>query len=73
MKDINVIDSWQAHLPVQFASNMELIRRKWHWSCDWQRATPDSHVQNKSVVFAPLAILFTLAVPLFRFTLQQKR
>ena len=39
MNDINFIDSCQAHLPVQYASNIEFIRQKWHWDCDWQLAT----------------------------------
>ena len=60
----NLFYSYQAHLPVQFASNIEFIRQMWHWCCDWQRATPEFHVQNK-LVFAPLA------VPLFRFALHQ--
>ena len=47
--------SCQTHLPVQYASNIELIRKKWHWCCDWQRATSESHVQ-KSPLFAPLAV-----------------
>ena len=50
MNCTNLIDSCQAHLPVQHASNIELIRQKWHWCCDWQRATPESHVQNKPFV-----------------------
>ena len=28
MKDINLIDSCQAHLPVQYASNIECIRQE---------------------------------------------
>ena len=50
MNEINLIDSWQAYLPVQYASNIEFIRQKWHWCCDWQRTTPESHVQNKLLV-----------------------
>ena len=46
MKDINMTDSYQAHLPVLFTLNIESIRQKWHCCCDWQRATPISHVQN---------------------------
>ena len=42
--------SCQAHLPVQFASNIEFIRQMWHWCCDWQRATPELHVQNMLLV-----------------------
>ena len=55
MNYTNLIDSFQAHLLVQYASNIELIRQKWHWCCDWQRATPEPHVQ-KSLLFAPLAV-----------------
>ena len=50
MNDINLIDSCQAHLPVQYTSNIIFIRQKWHWCCDWQRATPKSHMQNKPLV-----------------------
>ena len=63
MNYIDLIDSSQAHLFVQDDSNIEIIRQKWRWSCDWQRATPESHVKNKP----------PLAVPLFRFTLEQNR
>ena len=45
MKDINLVDICQAHLPVQYALNIELILKMWHWCCDWQRATPESHMQ----------------------------
>ena len=55
MKDINLIDSCQAHLPVQYASNIQLIRQKWHWCSDWQRATPACLLHWLSV--------FTLADP----------
>ena len=47
MNYTNMIDSCQAYLPVQYASNIELIRQKLHWCCDLQQATPESHVQNK--------------------------
>ena len=47
MNDTNMIDSCQAHLPVQYSSNIELIPQKWHWCCDWQQATLVSHMQNK--------------------------
>ena len=50
MKDVNLIDSCQAHLPAQCALNIKFIRQKWHWYCDWQRATPESHVRNKHLV-----------------------
>ena len=46
----NLIDSCQAHLPVQYASNIELVCQRWQWSCDWQRATPELHMQNKPLV-----------------------
>ena len=46
MNDTNLIDTCHAHLPVQYTSNIEFIRQKWDWCRDWQRATPDSHVQN---------------------------
>ena len=52
----------------QYSLNMEFIRQKWHWCCDWRRATLESPVQNKPL-FAPLAV----RVPLFHFTLQQNR
>ena len=54
MNNTNLIDSYQAHLPVQYASNIELIRQKWYWSCDWQRATP-SRTYETSLLFTPLA------------------
>ena len=50
MNNTNLIDSCQAHLPVQYASNIELIRQKWYWCCDQQSATPESNVQNKPLV-----------------------
>ena len=50
MNDINLIDSCQAHLPVQYTSNIKFIRQKWHWCYDWQRATPEPHMQNKPLV-----------------------
>ena len=45
-----LIDSCQAYLPTQYASNIEFIHQKWRWWRDWQRATPESHVQNKLLV-----------------------
>ena len=30
MNNTKLIDSCQAHLPVQYASNIELIRQKWY-------------------------------------------
>ena len=50
MNDINLIDSCQTHLPMQYALNIEFICKKWHWCCNWQRATPEMHVQNKLLV-----------------------
>ena len=50
MKDINLIDSCQAHLPVQYALNIEFICKKCHKCCDLQRATPDLLVQNEPLV-----------------------
>ena len=52
MKDINLIASCQAHLPVQYASNIELIHQKGHWCCDWQQATSEWHLQNKPLVYS---------------------
>ena len=63
MNYTNLNDSSQAHLPVQYASNIEFIRQKWHMCYGWQRATPESHV------FASLAV----RVLRFRFTPQQNR
>ena len=39
-------------------------------TCDWQQATPESHVQTAFGLLHLLSV-FTLAVLLFRFTLQQ--
>ena len=47
MNDTTMIDSCQAHMPVQYGLNIERICKKWHWCCDWQRATPALHMQNK--------------------------
>ena len=57
-----LIDSCQAHLPVQYASNIELIP----WCCDWQRATLESHMQNKPLVcsIGCLWIFVTLPTPI---------
>ena len=62
----NLIDSCQAHLHVQYASNIELIRQKWYWCCDWQRATPEFHVQN-NLLFAPLAVYVQAGCSAFPF------
>ena len=51
MKYTKLIDSCQAHMPVQYASKIEFIRHKWHWCCDWQRVTPET-----SFLFAPLPV-----------------
>ena len=50
MNYTNLIDSCQAHLPLQYAPNIELIRQKEHWCCDLEQATPETHVQNKHPV-----------------------
>ena len=50
MKDMNLIDCCQAHLTVQYASNIEFICQKCHWCCDRQRATTESLLQNKPFV-----------------------
>ena len=55
MNYVDLIDSCQAHLPLQYAWNIDLIPQKRYWCCDWQRATPQSHMQNKPL-FAPLAV-----------------
>ena len=43
MKYIKMIEGCQAHLPMQYTSNIEFISQKWHCCCDWQQATLDSH------------------------------
>ena len=48
MNYTHLINSCQAHLPVQYAS--KVICQKWYWCCDWQRATPESHMQNKPLI-----------------------
>ena len=50
MNYTHLIDSCQAHLPVQYPSNIELIFRS-----DWQGATP-SRTCKTSLLFAPLAV-----------------
>ena len=47
MTDISLIDVCQTHLPVQNASNIELIHQK---CCDLQQATSAAHMQNKPLV-----------------------
>ena len=51
----NLIDSCKAHLPMPYASNMELIHQKLFWCCDWQGATP-SLTWKISLLFALLAV-----------------
>ena len=68
MNDTIFIDSCQAHLPVQFASNIDFICQKWYWCCDCKRISPELRVQNKLHWLS----VFNLAVPLFRFTLVNK-
>ena len=31
---MNLIDSCQAHLPMQYTLNIKFICQKWHWCCD---------------------------------------
>ena len=76
MNNMNLIDSCQAHMTVQYTSNIELIRRKWQSCRDWQRATQETHVQNAYVQNKRFACsigsswLFHFN---FRFTLRQNR
>ena len=51
MNDINLIDNCQAHLPVQYASNIKFICQKCHWCCDHLSCTCKT-----SLLFAPLAV-----------------
>ena len=51
MNDINLIDSYQAHLPVQYASNIKFIRQMWHDS-----ELHPSRTSKTSHLFAPLAV-----------------
>ena len=68
----NLIDSCQAHLPAQCASNTELIRQKCHWCWDWQRATQESHVQNKFLVGSIGCPCSSWLVRFFRFNTPKK-
>ena len=70
MKDIYMFDSWQAHLPVQKAwtsnsftrsDTVVVIDSKLH----------QFRMCKTSGLFALLAVRVHMAVPLFRFTLQQ--
>ena len=62
MNYINLIDSCQADLPVQYASNIQLISQKWYWCCDWQRATTEP-----SLLFAQLAVCVQAGCSTFPF------
>ena len=55
MKDINLTDSCQAHLPVQYASNIEFIHKK----CTGFMIDSESHLSGMcitSFLFVPLAV-----------------
>ena len=67
MKDINVVDICQAHLSVQFASNIDLSFAKSDTDIVIDSKPHSSYTYNTSLLFAPLAV----RVPLFRFTLRQ--
>ena len=67
MNYTNLIDSCQAHLPVQYASNIKHIRQKWYWCCDWQRATPELHVQNNKPLVCSIGC--PCSIWLFRFSI----
>ena len=54
MKDINLIDSCQAHLPVQYASNIDFTRNDTGVVID---SKPNLSCMCKtSLLFAPLAV-----------------
>ena len=72
MNDIHLTGSCQAHSPVQYASNIESIRQKWHWCCDWQRATPESYVQT-SLLFAQLAVRVNTGCSAFPFNIPRQK
>ena len=40
----------------------EFIRQMWHWVCNWQRATPKLHVQNKLLVCSIGCWLFRFSI-----------
>ena len=63
-----LIDSCQAHLTVQRASNIELTRQKWHWCCDNRVA----RAKQASCLFSWLSV-FKPARPLFHFSLRLNR
>ena len=81
MNYTNFIDSSQAHLPVQYTTNIELIRQKWLWCCDLQRAT-SSRTCKTSFLFAQLAArvqagcssfpFYTPTKPLIRYNFKYK-
>ena len=66
MKDINLIDSCQAHLPVQYPSNIKFIRQKWLTAGH----TWVAHAKQASCLLHWLS-MFTLADPHFCFTLKK--
>ena len=53
MNDINLIDSCQAHLPVQYASNIEFICQLVLWLTASHTV---SRTYKTSFLFAPLAV-----------------
>ena len=65
MNDTSLIDSCKHHLPLQYASNIEFIRQKFHWGCDRQRATSESHMQNKPLVCSIACSCSKLAFPFY--------
>ena len=72
MNGIHLIDSCQAHLSVPYASNIKSFAR----SDTGVLIDSEPHLSRTcktSFLVAPLAVLFTQVVPLFRFTLQQNR
>ena len=50
MNDKTMIDSCQADLPVQYASNIELIRQKWLELWSTVSHSRELHVQNKPLI-----------------------
>ena len=62
--------NWQLPNSLAHAIHFEhrFIRQKWHWCCDWQRAIPESPMQNKPLV---CSIGCPYSHWLFRFTLQE--
>ena len=72
MKDINLIDSCQAHLSMQCKSKIEFIAR----SDTGVMIDSEPHLSRtckSSLLFSPLTVRVTLVVLLFRFTLKHKR